>query len=281
MEQNPREIFINAEGAQLVGHYFPALGSCRAALVLNGATGVPQRYYRHFAQWAATQGVSVLTYDYRDFGASQRRHPRQSKATFADWLLRDQAAAQDELAKLVPDGALWVLGHSLGGLGVPFHAYDPRVERVITVGSGFGHYTDHPWSYRPKVLAFWFLLGPIATRLAGFLPGKSLRLGADLPANVYWQWRRWCIRRDFYLSDIGQTLPSAAFSKAIPSLRMCVARDDVVVPPIAVQRYAQAMAGSGAQFIEFAPEAYGVESLSHIEILGRQNDALWRDLVGL
>lgn len=281
MQQAAEKVEIAAFGARLAGHFFPAAGPARANLVIHGATGVPQRFYKHFAKWSNMRGLGVLTYDYRDFGESRSRHLRQSKAIFADWVVHDQAAAQAKLAELAPEGPLWVLGHSLGGLGIPFHNYNARVSRIITTGAGIGHYTDHPWSYRPKVMAFWFVVGPVATSIAGYMPGKRLLLGADLPAGVYWQWRRWCTRKDFFQSDIGKSLPTPGFAKNIPTLKICVATDDVVVPPVAVKRYAQALAPSGAEYAEFAPSDYGCRAFKHIEFLGRGNEAAWEDLIGI
>ena len=223
----------------------------------------------------------MLTYDYRDFGESAFRPLRESDTTSADWAVRDQAAAQAALANLAPEGPLWVLGHSLGGLGIPFHGYPDRVEKIVAVGAGIGHFTDHPWSYRPKVLAFWFLLGPVATALAGYMPGKRLLLGADLPAGVYWQWRKWCTRRDFFDSDIGVSLPAPNYALKGPEIRICVASDDVVVPPVAVKRYAQALAPSGASFRAFAPADYGLSTLGHIEFLARDREPVWGGLLGL
>lgn len=277
----PQKIEISAEGARLTGTWYPASGVTRANLVLHGATGVPQRFYRHFAAWAGERGIGVLTYDYRDFGESAWRPMRESDANFADWAVRDQAAAQKRLAELAPTGPLWVLGHSLGGLGIPFHGYPERVEKIVTIGAGIGHFTDHPWSYRPKVMAFWFLLGPPATALAGYMPGKRLLLGADLPAGVYWQWRKWCTRRDFYDRDIGVTLPRPNYALAGPEIHICGASDDVVVPMAAVRRYADALAPSGAVYRVFDPADYGLPALEHIEFLARDKKPVWADLLGL
>lgn len=281
MTTEPQKIEIKAEGAALAARWYPPDGCPRASLVLHGATGVPQRFYRHFAAWAQARGIGVLTYDYRDFGESQTGHLRDSDTIFADWAVSDQAAGQAKLAELAPQGPLWVLGHSLGGLGIPFHGYPPRTEKIVTIGSGIGHYTDHPWSYRPIVLAFWFALGPLATKIAGYMPGKRLLLGADLPAGVYWQWRKWCTRRDFFYSDIGESLPQAHWDLDVPDMRICVATDDVVVPPIAVRRYADALAPSNARYIEFNPSDYGLSHLKHIEFLAKGNESAWPGLLGL
>ena len=87
----------------------------------------------YYAAWAAAHGINVLTYDYRDFAESQTRPMRESQADFADWAVHDQAAALDTLAKLATTGPLWVLGHSLGGLGIPFQNLPERVTHITIV----------------------------------------------------------------------------------------------------------------------------------------------------
>lgn len=277
----PRSVTIEAEGARLAACYYGPAGVARANLVLHGATGVPQRYYSAFASWAAARGIGVLTYDYRDFGASQHRPMRQSDATFADWAIRDQGAAERTLALLAPEGPLRVLGHSLGGLAFAFRKHDVRVEQITVVGAGFAHVSDHPWSYRPLVLAFWYAVGPVGTALAGYLPGKRLFLGEDLPAGVYWQWRKWCTRRDFFRSDIGSSLPEPDFRMDGPALRLLTMEDDVVVPPVAVRRYADAFPPGRIEYRMLKPAEFGLPSLRHIEVFSKRATAAWPAILGL
>lgn len=276
-----QDIQIEAPGARLAGRFYPAAGTPQAHLVLHGATGVPQRYYTAIARWAATQGVGVLTYDYRDFGASRQSPMKQSTATMATWGIEDQAAAESALRKLAPEGPLWLLGHSIGGLTFPFRAHDKRVERVIAVGAGYGHYRDHPWSYRPIVLAFWFGAGPLATALAGYLPGRRILLGADLPAGVYWQWRKWCTTRDFFQSDFGKSLPNPDYSAPRFDMHIITMEDDVVVPPICVWRYADSFPTGSIRRSMLRPGDFGLKSLRHIEVLSEQCKRAWPSILGL
>ncbi|WP_158965383.1 alpha/beta hydrolase family protein [Chachezhania sediminis] len=281
MSDRTQRIEIEAEGARLAGRYMPPEGDVRANLVLHGATGVPQRFYRSFADWASGQGIGVLTYDYRDFGESLHRRLKHSDTTFADWILRDQAAAEAALADIAPDGPLWILGHSLGGFGTAFRDYDPRVERIVTVGTGRVHVTDHPWSYRPLVMAFWFGIGPLATTIAGYLPGRRILFGADLPAGVYWQWRRWCVRREFFYSDVGRSLPEPDFARSGPEIRLFTMSDDVVAPPVSVRRFADAFAPGRAAYRELKPKEFGIPALRHIEVLSRLGAPAWPALLGV
>lgn len=277
----PQKISIDTGGAPLAGTCHVPAGHPARVLVLHGATGVPHGYYRHFAAWCAAQDIAVLTYDYSDFGQSLQGSLAASRATFADWAVRDQAAAERAAAELFPDLPIWVLGHSLGGLGVPFQRHSDRVERIITIGSGMTHYSDHPWSYRPKALAFWFVMGPPATAIAGYLPGRRLGLGADLPAGVYWQWRRWCTRRDFFAADIGASLPDPSYTLGHIKLTMLVAEDDKVVPPVAVDRFATAFAASRPEVRRLRPRDYGLDRIGHIEALSPSRQAIWPDILGI
>ena len=38
---------------------------------------------------------------------------------------------------------------------------------------------------------------PVATILFGYFPGKRLGLVGDLPKQVMYQWRRWCLHPDY------------------------------------------------------------------------------------
>ncbi len=64
-------VTIRAQGAKLAGRLTLPPGAVRAAVVLHPATGAPAGFYSAFATWlAAERDCAVLTYDYRDLGAS-------------------------------------------------------------------------------------------------------------------------------------------------------------------------------------------------------------------
>ena len=270
------DLDIRSEGAVLRGRIVRPKGTPRAALVLHGATGAPARFYRGFAEWAARErDLAVLTYDYRDFGASLRRPMRGSKATLADWGRLDQAAALAALARMYPDTPLWVLGHSVGGLWMSWHPGMERVSRAITIGAGLTHVSDHPWRYQWKARVFWSPPVRALAGMAGYLPGRLVGLGADLPRGVYEDWRRWCTTRGWHLSDVGRTLPLPDPARVTGRLRMIAVSDDDLVPPEAVWRaralYPEAMKEQKV----LRPNDFGLQSIGHIPPFTRRNAVLW------
>lgn len=265
------------DGVTLAGALtLPADGSPRVAVALHPATGVPMAYYAAFARWFAdAHQAAILTYDYSDFGASAVGPVRASTATMATWAVRDQSAALDHLVEIYPDLPVWVIGHSLGGMYNPFHRQAARISRLFAVASGPAYWRKHPLGYMPAVIAFWFLLGPAATRLLGYLPGKALGLGADLPAGVYWQWRRWCLSPDFNRADWGGLLPMPDLHAIRGGVHLISLADDVMIPPERVEKLAAFYPAATVDHRTLDPKAFGLGPIGHIALFSRRMAEVW------
>ncbi|MBS3980308.1 MAG: alpha/beta hydrolase [Rhodobacteraceae bacterium] len=276
MGASGEDLEIRSDGAVLRGRIMRPRGTARAALVIHGATGAPAGFYRAFAEWAARErDLAVLTYDYRDFGASLRRPMRGSKATLADWGRLDQAAALATLARIHPNVPLWVLGHSVGGLWLGWHPAMARVSRAITIGAGLTHVSDHPWRYQWKARMFWSPPVRALAATAGYLPGRMVGLGADLPRGVYEDWRRWCLSPGWHLSDVGRTLPLPDPARVTARLRMIAVADDDLVPPKAVWRARALYPEATKEQKVLRPADFGLASIGHIPPFTRRNAVLW------
>lgn len=276
----PENIEIRVDGIKLAGTLFHPVGKPRAAMVLHGATGVPQHFYSKFATWLAeTQNIACLTYDYRDFAQSLTMDIRDSRATMADWGLADQPAAQAALEARYPDAPLWVLGHSLGGFMVPFHEGASRIDRLITVASGPVHVSDHPWPYRFAAHMFWNGPVPLMTKLMGYMPGGTLKFGANLPASAYWQWRRWCTTKGFLLGDIGKTIPMPDWNAMKAPMRIIAIEDDDLVPPKTVWRLMQYYPEAMKTQLTLRSKTLGLGKVGHLGVFSRRNTAAWPLLI--
>lgn len=270
------DVTIASDGATLRGRIVWPKGRPRAAVVIHGATGAPAGFYRAFAEWAAAErDLAVLTYDYRDFGASLRGPMQKSRATLADWGRLDQAAALAALLRLAPTLPVWVIGHSVGGLWFGWHPAMDRVDRAITLGAGLTHVSDHPAHYRWKARLFWSAPVRALAGLAGYLPGRAVGLGADLPRGVYEDWRRWCLTRGWHLSDVGRRLPLPDAQRVRCALRMIAVSDDALVPPDAVWRARSLYPEAMKEQKVLRPGDFGLASIGHIPPFHRKNAVLW------
>lgn len=262
--------------ARLGGTLYLPEGSPHAAVVIHGATGAKHSYYGAFSQWLAQErDLAVLTYDYRDFGVSAKGSMRASQATMADWGVNDPNAAQEYLRTRFPKTPLWVIGHSLGGFMLPLQANLDQIDRFIAVASGPGRWTDHPWPYRAAAMLLWFGHGPLSAVIAGYLPGRYLGLGADLPKGVYWQWRRWCLSHDFYEPDIGTTLPARSGSGLSAPTTLIAIADDDLIPPEVVRRLAGFYPNAPINQRTLAPTEFGLDKIGHFGAFRRGNAVLW------
>ena len=269
------KIRIPTPGATITGTLIRAPAP-RLAVLINAATGVQASFYAPFAQWLALErNAMVLIWDYRDFGASGR--VKRSGATMTDWGLHDATAVRDWLCARAGVLPVWVIGHSLGGMTMGFQPRTEYLERIITVAAGFGHVTDHPWPFQAKAWLLWYLVGPICIALRGYLPGRALGLGNDLPSGVFWQWRRWLLDRRGVGGDPDfGGIRNPGFSGPVT----CVAfRDDHMIPPHAVRRMAAWFPGARVEQRLIDPAEHGLESIGHIHAFAPRNRAIWPYLI--
>ncbi|MFM7505294.1 MAG: alpha/beta fold hydrolase [Rubrivivax sp.] len=268
-----------ADGYALTALRYPAQGAARAHLVVAGATGVPQRFYRRFAEHAAAQGIHVLTLDYRGIGLSRPSSLRGFEMDYLDWARLDLPAVVDAVPE---DGLpLLMVGHSYGGHAfglLPSHA---RVARFATFATGAGWHGWMPPLERLRVLAMWRVLGPVLTRWKGYLPGSLLGLGEDLPLTVYRQWRRWCTFPRYFFDDPemeGERLAERFAAVRTPILALN-AIDDHWALPASRDAFMAAYRNASCRCIDLQPKSLGVESIGHMGYFRPAARPLWDDVL--
>ncbi len=265
-------------GSGLTGQLFRPAGQPKAAVVLHGAVGVPMGFYRGFAAWLSDQGYACLIYDYRDFGASVRKSASLSPARLSDWGISDQSSALACLRAAVPDTPVWVIGHSLGGMMLGFHPGMAGVARVITLCSGLVHLSDHPWPYRALAAFFWTGIAALVAAV-GYLPGRLVGFGSDLPAGVYWQWRRWCLRRGSFLAEVGNVLPMPDPGAVKCPMTVIAVSDDQMVPPSAVWRLMALHCAATLRQRVLRPKDFGLDGIGHLNAFARRNSVVWPQII--
>lgn len=272
---NEEQVIIPGPGGPLAGRLIGPPAP-QLAVVVNAATGVPAGFYAAFARWlAAERQAAVLIWDYRDFAASG--DPRRSRATMADWGIHDAAAARGWLAARHPGLPLWVVGHSLGGLALPFQPGLEGIARAIIVAAGPVHLSDHPWPLRAGIASVWHGHGPLLTAALGYFPGQRLFLGADIPGPAFWQWRRWCAQRGSCLAD--PAMPPLASETLTAPVTLVAMADDGMVPARAVWRLEGWMPKAAVTRRLITPQDHGLARIGHVAAFSARSRAVWPALI--
>jgi predicted alpha/beta hydrolase len=272
--------FQAKDGRALAGRLHLPGTEPRFAVVLHGGIGFPASFYADFALWLArTHDVAVLTYDYRDFGRSGSGSLSRSATCLSHWAIDDQSGALTYLAGRFPSVPLRVIGHSLGGQWLAFHDDIAKVDRVVAVASGPTHWRDHPQSSFARILAFWWLLGPLAVTLFGYLPGRRLGFGADIPGGVYWEWRHLCRQRDYHRAFWGTEYPVPGLDRAKFKLAMVAVEDDPLVSPAIAGKLASYYPAAKAGLTLLRPIQLALASIGHAGAFTRKRKACWPWLV--
>ena len=263
---------------------FEPEGTARASVVIGGAMGVRQDYYASFAQWLAGQGFRVTTFDYRGQGESLQGPMRAVRADLLDWA-RDYEAVISAARTAIPDVPLYLLGHSRGAQLPGLLKNPAQVDGLLSVAAGSGYWRENAPRLKRMVPYFWWVLVPLATRLWGYFPGRTLRKVGDLPAGVILQWRRWCLNPTY---SVGAEGPAAAQSYAdvrFPVLALWMS-DDELMTLRGTHSLVKLYRNAPARVERIAPEDINALRIGHFGFFREQfRQTLWpravADLMGL
>jgi predicted alpha/beta hydrolase len=222
------ETITTSDGTQIALRVYEPDSPDHGNVVIGGAMGVRQDYYAPFAQWLATQGWRVTTFDYRGSGASTPAAGlRGFKADLFDWT-QDYEAAIDHAHATLPERPLYLLGHSLGAQLPGLLNNQEKVSGMLSVAAGSGYWRENAPQLKRVVPYFWFFLVPLATRLCGYFPGKKLRKVGDLPTGVIMQWRKWCLNPKYSVGAEGESVRLRYANVKFPVMALSITDDELM-----------------------------------------------------
>ena len=223
---NKQTLQVNGAVSLALRVYEPE-GAPRASVVIGGAMGVRQSFYEAFARWMAQQGFRVTTFDYRGHGDSLQGAMRDVKADLFDWA-QDYEAVISAAKAALPSQPLYLLGHSLGAQLPGLLKKPEQVAGLLSVAAGSGYWRDNAPQLKRIVPYFWWVLVPLATRLCGYFPGRTLKKVGDLPAGVILQWRRWCLNPRYSVGAEGEAAERSYAAVRFPVLALSMSDDELM-----------------------------------------------------
>ncbi|AOL18286.1 alpha/beta hydrolase [Xanthomonas citri pv. malvacearum] len=269
------------ESVRLLAEDGYALGALRyctpaaphARLVIAGATGVPQGFYRRFACFAAARGFDTLTFDYRGIGLSRPPSLKDFEMDLLDWAYLDLAAAVATMVE--PNLPLYLVGHSFGGHAFGLLPNHSLVRGCYLYGTGAGWHGYMPAAERLRVLAMWHLVLPPLTWWKGYSPWTMLGMGEDLPANAYRQWRHWCRFPRYFFDDPAMAGIDAPYRTVSTPMVAANALDDLWALPTSRDAFVQAYCNAPLTRLDIDPANFGGR-LGHMGYFRQIGEPLWQ-----
>ena len=271
----PRPLKLSAaDGYPLAATLYPASKPIGQILV-GSATGVPQGFYRRFAEYAASHGYTTLTLDYRGIGASAPASLKGFEMDYLDWADKDLAAGVDYLSQ--SDLPLYLVGHSFGGHAFGLLPNRDAITAVHTFGTGAGWHGWMPKGERRKVQFMWNLVLPVIVAIKGYQAWNWLGMGEDLPKGVYRDWKHWCRYPRYFFEDPKMAWLTDHFAAVRTPIKAAVSLDDLWAGPASRDAFMSAFTGADYQAQDIDPKALGLKPLGHMGYFRAYAEPLWRD----
>jgi len=276
----PRSFSLTARDGYTLSakRYDPADGDAEhhANILLGGATGVPQRFYQRFARYAAGQGFSVTTLDYRGVGLSAPSSLRGFRMSYLDWGELDLASAVDVLAR--ENKPLFLVGHSFGGHALGLLPNHHELAAAFILGTGAGWSGWMPKSEALKVEFMWNVVFPPLVAIKGYLPWSKLGMGEDLPIGVYKDWKRWCRHPHYFFDDPAMGHLRARYADVTLPLVFATATDDPWAAPSSRDAFAKFYKNARLERRDIKPDSR-TGPIGHMGYFRPACAPLWDDIL--
>lgn len=274
---DPIEVpLIAADGYRLSALRYPATMPARGRLVVAGATGVPQGFYRRFARYAAAHGFDTMTLDYRGIGRSKPATLKGFEMSYLDWARLDLAAAVEAMAD--DTQPLYLVGHSYGGHAIGLLPNHDRIAKCYVFGTGAGWHGWMPTLESLRVRLMWNLVLPVLTRWKGYSPWKMLGLGEDLPLGVYRDWRHWCTFPHYFFDDPAMRSVAAAYASVRTPIIAANALDDLWALPRSRDAFMRGYVNAPVRTRDIDPRE-GVGKIGHMGYFRQEAQPLWDEAI--
>lgn len=251
----------------------------RATVILHPATAVTQAYYTAFAAYLAGRGFNVLTYDYRGTGRSRPRSLRGYHATMREWVDEDVGAVTRLAAARWPSVPQLAVGHSVGGHAIGLSGETARLRAAVLIASHAGvSALVRGFGERLRVRFVLRVLAPILCALFGYMPGRRIGLGEDLPRGVMLQWAGWTAQPRYFFDDPAMDAARRMAQVDIPLLVLGF-EDDPWANREAVDILLSHLPNASIERRNIHPREAGVPAVGHMGFFRRRCETvLWKSV---
>ena len=245
-------------------------------IIVAGATGVPQVFYRKFAKFAALHGYTTITFDYRGIGQSKPHCMKNFDASFLDWATLDLAAVVDSVSHHT--FPLFMVGHSFGGHAFGLLPNHHKIAKFYTFATGAGWHGYMPRFEAIRVKMMWEIILPVLTYWKSYTPMSMLGMGENLPYGVYAQWKYWCKFPHYFFDDPVMADLTAQFAEVRTPIIAANAIDDLWATPQSRDAFMQGYRNTPLTCIDISLST-ALPKIGHMGYFRADAEPLWESVL--
>lgn len=278
----PEEVLLHCEdGVVLTAKFFPAENSS-SILIIAGGLGILQHFYINYADFFSSNGVSVLTFDYRCTGDSDAVMPKQD-VKLEDWGIQDISAAINFAYKKLNDNfsqkqKLFFVGHSIGGQLVGMANNVNVLDGIVLVAASSPHWSR--WSFPKNISMFLnaYVLLPFLSIGRKEFPARRIGFSSkNLPAVVILRWAHW-MRVKNYFFNAKFKLDTSRFASIKADILSLTISDDDMAPERNVKALLRHFPSSKLEHRVVDVESLNMGSVGHVGYFREKaQHSLWQE----
>ena len=265
------------DGYSLSGRFYPKQNSSQNnyPVLICPATGITQHFYQAFAEWLATQGYDVLSFDFRGIGRSLHGPVSKSEASIINWGQLDIPAAIDTLLCKTQAERVILLGHSAGGQLLGIVPNYQKVAKVIAVSGSTGHMKGLKGKTKLLAPVMFNVIFPLARITKGYGPTRAIGMGENLPKDVAKQWAQFCSKPGYVMNAIGKTVFEDYHAEIDCPITVLWSSDDEIATAANVKDLLRLYPNADTQMIELKPKSYDHKAIGHMLMFKKSHQNLW------
>lgn len=245
-----------------------------AVLIIASATGVKQGFYKKFASFISSHGITVVTFDYSGIGLSKKQPLRRMKTNASDWGQMDLDAVIRFAKVKYPTSKITLLGHSIGGQLIGLAKSSLEVQKIVLVSAQSGYWKFWKGGDKLKMWFNWHVLFPILIQTFGYLPSKRMSGMEDLPQGVARQWSRWSRKPNYLFDDM--LADEVYFHQISVNLTAISIERDFYAPKEAVDWLTGKYENAAVKKLHLMADKYGTSKIGHFGIFrDKFENSLW------
>lgn len=200
----------------------------KTAVMIAPATGIKRQFYHNFANYLASQGFGVITYDNEGIGDSLSGPLNKCDASLISWGRHDMPAVLEALQGEFSDASYHLIGHSAGGQLIGLMHNATELASIFNVACSSGRIKNMAMPFKLQAMVFMDAVIPAGNLILGYTPADKMGLGEPLPRGVAKQWRDWCNGAGYVKTAFGNTLHTHFYDAlTMPSLWLNFSDDDI------------------------------------------------------